>query len=141
MLTQSKILVIDDEEIVRRSYARSLAGMNCNVETARNGHEALEAMEQRSFDIVLLDLMMPGMSGMAVLKLIKEKWPDSEVIIITGYPAVDTAKQAVTLGAYEYLAKPADPDLVIHATHGALLHKQWLLHSDPKPTYAGIESS
>lgn len=133
MVKNSKILIVDDEEIVRRSYARSLAGENCRVEMASNGQDALQVMGQRPFDIVLLDLMMPGMNGMTVLKTIKQKWPESEVIIITGYPAVETAKEAVTLGAYDYLAKPAGPDDVINAAHGAMLHKQWALR------YASVE--
>lgn len=127
MMQQAKILVVDDEEVVRRSYVRSLAGEHCDVEMASSGQDALQAMGQHAFDVVLLDLMMPGMNGMTVLKTIKQKWPESEVVVITGYPAVDTAKEAVTLGAYDYLAKPAGPDDIIHAANGAMLHKQWSL--------------
>lgn len=127
MMQQAKILVVDDEEVVRRSYVRSLAGEHCNVEMASSGQDALQAMGQRAFDVVLLDLMMPGMNGMTVLKTIKQKWPESEVVVITGYPAVDTAKEAVTLGAYDYLAKPAGPEDIVHAANGAMLHKQWSL--------------
>jgi DNA-binding NtrC family response regulator len=127
MMQQAKILVVDDEEVVRRSYVRSLAGEHCDVEMASSGQDALQAMGQHAFDVVLLDLMMPGMNGMTVLKTIKQKWPESEVVVITGYPAVDTAKEAVTLGAYDYLAKPAGPDDIIHAATGAMLHKQWSL--------------
>ena len=127
MIEKAKILVVDDEEVVRRSYVRSLAGEHCDVEMASSGQDALQAMGQHPFDVVLLDLMMPGMNGMTVLKTIKQKWPESEVVVITGYPAVDTAKEAVTLGAYDYLAKPAGPDDIIHAANGAMLHKQWSL--------------
>jgi DNA-binding NtrC family response regulator len=127
MMQQAKILVVDDEEVVRHSYVRSLAGEHCDVEMASSGQDALQAMGQHAFDVVLLDLMMPGMNGMTVLKTIKQKWPESEVVVITGYPAVDTAKEAVTLGAYDYLAKPAGPDDIIHAANGAMLHKQWSL--------------
>jgi DNA-binding NtrC family response regulator len=130
MSKQTQILVVDDEEVVRRSFSRSLTGEHCQVETACNGHDALQVMGLRPFDVVLLDLMMPGMNGLTVLKTIKQRWPESEVIIITGYPAVDTAKQAVTLGAYDYLAKPAGPDEVIQATQSAMLHKKWALRSD-----------
>lgn len=130
MTKQTKILVVDDEEVVRLSFARSLAGEHCNVEMVSSGQDALQAMGQRSFDVVLLDLMMPGMSGMTVLKTIKQKWPESEVIIITGYPAVETAKEAVTLGAYDYLAKPTGPDDIIRVANGAMLHKKWSLRSD-----------
>src|SRR5512144_1061475 len=117
MLEKAKILVVDDEEIVRLSHVRTLSGEHCSVEVVRNGDDALRAMEKHPFDVVLLDLRMPGMDGMAVLKQIKQRWPESEVIIITGYPAVESAKQAVTLGAYDYLAKPVGPDDVINAAN------------------------
>ncbi|MCK9387889.1 MAG: response regulator [Sulfuritalea sp.] len=130
MDAKAKILVVDDEEVVRRSYVRTLASERCSVEAVWNGKDALQVMEQQPFDVVLLDQRMPGMDGMEVLKAIKEKWPESEVIMITGYPAVEFAKQAVSLGAYDYLAKPVGPDQVIEAANGAMLHKRWALHSD-----------
>ncbi len=127
MNAKTKVLVVDDEEVVRRSYVRTLTGESCAVEVAWNGEEALLAMEQQPFDVVLLDQRMPEMDGMEVLKTIKEKWPESEVIMITGYPAIESAKQAVTLGAYDYLAKPVGPDEVINAANAAMLHKTWAL--------------
>ena len=130
MNEQARILVVDDEEVVRLSHLRILAGAHCQVETALNGMEALKVMERGSFDVVLLDQRMPEMDGMAVLKTIKERWPDSEVIIITGYPTVDCAKKAVTLGAYDYLAKPLGPEEVINATNGAMMHKKWALRNE-----------
>ncbi len=130
MNTMTKILVVDDDEIVRRSHLRSLAAIDCSVEGAWDGYEALRAMERDPFDVVLLDLRMPGIDGMTVLKTIKEKWPESEVIIITGYPSVDTAKEAVRLGAYDYIAKPVGPDEVISATTGAVTQKRWSLQRD-----------
>ena len=87
-------------------------------------------MEQRPADVVLLDLRMPGMDGMSVLKMIKQRWPETEVVIITGYPNVDTAKEAVRLGAYDYLAKPVGPDEVINAANGAMTQKKWALRKD-----------
>ncbi len=136
MNEKAKILVVDDEEVVRLSYVRTLAGEHCSVEVVKNGHDALQMMGQQAFDVVLLDLRMPGMDGMTVLKNIKENWPESEVIIITGYPAVESAKEAVTLGAYDYLAKPAGPDEVINAANGAMLHKRWALRSDARQVCA-----
>ena len=130
MTEKATILVVDDEEVVRRSYVRALSGENCSVATVWDGMEALQVMGQHPFDVVLLDLCMPGIGGMTVLKTIKEKWPESEVIIITGYPAVESAKEAVTLGAYDYLAKPVDPDDVINAANGAMLHKRWALRCE-----------
>jgi len=130
MIAKTKILVVDDEEVVRLSYLRTLSGQHCNVDVVADGEDALQKMSLQPFDVVLLDLRMPGMDGMTVLKTIKQKWPESEVIIITGYPAVESAKAAVTLGAYGYLAKPVGPDDVINAANGAMLHKRWTLRCD-----------
>jgi DNA-binding NtrC family response regulator len=127
---KTKILVVDDEEVVRLSHIRTLASVHCNVEVVRDGKEALLVMEQRPADVVLLDLRMPGMDGMAVLKTIKQRWPETEVVIITGYPTVETAKEAVRLGAFDYLAKPVGPDDVINVANGAMTQKRWALHRD-----------
>jgi len=130
MTAQAKILIVDDEEIVRRSYLRALSQEHCSVTAKSNGADALETMGNESFDVVLLDQRMPGMDGMAVLRQIKANWPESEVIMITGYPAVESAKEAVRLGAYDYLAKPVGPDEVIQAANGAMTHKRWALRQE-----------
>lgn len=137
---KTRILVVDDEEVVRLSHIRTLASIHCNVEVVRDGSEALQAMEQRPADVVLLDLRMPGMDGMAVLKTIKQRWPETEVVIITGYPTVETAKEAVRLGAYDYLAKPVGPDDVINVANGAMTQKRWALHRDRAESEKGIGS-
>jgi len=130
MSAMSKVLVVDDDEVVRRCHLRSLCGIDCITQGALNGADALAAMERDPFDVVLLDLRMPGMDGMAVLQAIKEKWPESEVIVITGYPSIESAKEAVRLGAHDYIAKPVGPDEVISATNNALMHKRWSLHPE-----------
>ena len=84
-------------------------------------------MECHRFDIVFLDIRMPDMDGITVLKTIKQRWPECEVIIITGFPTIDTAKEAVTLGAYNYLVKPVSPGDVVGAAKEALRHKHWAL--------------
>ncbi len=138
---KTKILVVDDEEVVRLSHIRTLASVHCNVEVVKNGEEALQVMEQRPADVVLLDLRMPGMDGMAVLKAIKQSWPETEVVIITGYPNIETAKEAVRLGAYDYLAKPVGPDEVINVANGAMTQKKWALHRDKIVSDAGFGAS
>ncbi len=130
MSEKTRVLIVDDEEIVCLSYLRSLTGPHCDVEVAWNGAEALLAMERRRFDLVLLDLRMPGMDGMTVLMTIKQKWPETQVVVITGYPNIETAKEAVRLGAHGYLAKPVGPDEVINAANDAVLQKKWTLHSE-----------
>ena len=130
MDTKARILVIDDEEVVRLSYMRTLASEHCNVQVVTNGFDAIALMETQAFDVVLLDMSMPGMDGMSVLKVIKQRWPECEVVIITGYPGVESAKQAVSLGAFDYLSKPAGPDDVINAANGAMTHKRWALRCE-----------
>ena len=132
MSDKNRILIVDDDEVVRRSYLRSLESISRNIEAASDGEEALQTMEQNPFDVVLLDLRMPGQDGLSVLRTIKQKWPESEVVIITGYPTVDSAKEAVRLGAYDYVAKPVGPQDVISVTDGAMTHKQWALRRVPE---------
>ena len=131
MKAKTKVLVIDDEEIVRLSHHRILAGDRFNVETVLDGIEGLQLLERHPVDVVLLDLRMPGLDGISVLKTIKEKWPETEVVVITGYPSIETAKEAIQLGAYDYLAKPADPDDIMKVTRGAVEQKKWGLHRFP----------
>jgi len=130
MNTKPRILVVDDEEIVRLSHMRVLAGAHCEVEAVINGVEAVRQMKRHPFDVVLLDLRLPGPDGMSVLRTIKQQWPESEVVVITGYPTIETAKEAIRLGAYDYLAKPAHPDDVIRVASAAMLQKTWSLHRD-----------
>ena len=133
-----RLLIVDDEAVVRQAFTRILSGAHCVVDTAADGAEALRKMRERPFDVVLLDLRMPGMDGLSVLRTIKHDWPDSEVIVITGYAALDSAKASVQAGAYDYLAKPVGPDEVLGATHGALAHKRWALKREPAPTVASL---
>ncbi|HEY0857982.1 MAG TPA: response regulator [Albitalea sp.] len=131
MQTPAKILIVDDEEVVRRSYARILEGTNCKVKAAWTWMQVSQLMQSDPYDLVLLDLRMPDMDGMKILKAIRQSWPESEVIIITGYPTLETAKEALTLGAYDYLTKPVGPDQILDAANGAIQHKMWALHTEP----------
>jgi DNA-binding NtrC family response regulator len=130
MNDRANILIVDDEEVVRRSHLRSLASTGCNAQAAGDGNEALRVMERHPFDVILLDLRMPGLDGMDVLKTIKERWPESEVVVITGYPTIESAKESVRLGAFNYLAKPVGPDDVVKAANDAITQKRWAMHSE-----------
>jgi DNA-binding NtrC family response regulator len=130
MNDKANILIVDDEEVVRLSHLRSLEGSDCNTQAAEDGRQALQVMEQHPADVVLLDLRMPDLDGLDVLKVIKQRWPDSEVVVITGYPSIETAKQAVRLGAFNYLAKPLAPNDIIKAATDAVNQKRWALRSD-----------
>ena len=128
--TKGRVLVVDDEEIVRRGFARSLAA-DFDTGSAADASEALEHMKRRPADVVLLDLRMPGAHGLELLKAMKQKWPQTEVVIITGDPSLDSAKEAVRLGAGDYLAKPVGPCEIIDATRNALARKRWTLRTQP----------
>jgi two-component system response regulator AtoC len=131
MISKTKVLVVDDDEVVRGAYQRSLESISRDIAAASDGDEALQTMEQSRFDVVLLDMRMPGQDGMSVLRTIKQKWPESEVVVITGYPTVAGAKEALQLGAYDYVAKPVGPQEVIDVTDGAMTRKHWALHRVP----------
>ncbi len=106
----ARILVVDDEEIVIKSCVRILAGGDYQVDTAADGFAALRMIDDNGYDVVILDIMMPKMDGLEVLRRVKEAHPDIDVIMVTGLSQIDTAVQAMKLGAFDYLPKPFDPD-------------------------------
>jgi len=106
----ARILVVDDEEIVIRSCQRILDGGDYQIDIAHDGREALQRVEQDPYDILILDIMMPNVGGLEVLRRVKEGHPDIDVIMITGLSQIDTAVQAMKLGAFDYISKPFEPD-------------------------------
>jgi DNA-binding NtrC family response regulator len=107
-----RILVVDDEMIVCESCRRILEEEGYEVEAALSGKEAFEKMKANSFDIVITDLKMPGIDGMEVLRTFRKEYPDSIIIMITGFSTVETAVEAMKLGAFDYIPKPFTPDEV-----------------------------
>ncbi len=123
-MSKGRILVIDDESIVRMSCSRALSPEGYEVKAAQSGVEALKILEEEFFDLVLMDLKMPDIDGIEVLKKIKEKWPQTEVIIITGYQTVDTAVKSIKLGAFDYIEKPFTPDALVAAVGNAMASRK-----------------
>jgi len=109
MLSQANILVVDDEETMRDSCRQTLAQNGNRVEVAEDGSKALSVLEKESFDLIILDLKMPGLSGMEVLKKIKEDDPEVVVVVITGYATIESAVEAMKSGAYDFIPKPFTP--------------------------------
>ncbi len=105
-----RILVVDDERDIREGSERILSRLGFQLFTAKRGEEALQIFEEAHPAIVLLDLKMPGIDGMEVLKLLREKDPALLVIVITGYATVETAIEAMKQGAYDFISKPFEPD-------------------------------
>lgn len=110
MTERSRVLVVDDQEEVRRVLAETLTAWEHQVTAVGSGPEALECLKHQLFDAALVDIRMPGMDGLALLREIKRHDPSIEVVMITGHPEVSTAVQALKDGAYDYLTKPFNPD-------------------------------
>jgi DNA-binding NtrC family response regulator len=104
------ILIVDDEPIVRESLRNWLEDVGYKVVTAETGEQALELIATRDFSVIILDIRLPGRTGITVLREVKEKKPDIKVIIITAYPSSDLTAEAMKLGAIDYLVKPIAPD-------------------------------
>jgi FixJ family two-component response regulator len=109
MAKKARILVVDDEPTVGKSIASAIAEKDLEVEYARSGRQALEMDGKKEFQVVITDLMMPGMDGMELLAELKSRRPESLVIMITGFPSVKTAVESVKLGAFDYITKPFTP--------------------------------
>jgi DNA-binding NtrC family response regulator len=122
-VSEGKILIIDDEDIVLKSCYRALTPEGYDVRTAGNGVEGLSMLENEPFDIVMIDVKMPDMDGIELLTLIKEKWPETEVIMMTGY-SDDTLRHtvvnAIKLGAFDYIEKPFTPHSISLSVQKAL---------------------
>ena len=101
-----RVLIVDDEAVVRNGISRALQKRGMFTELASSGREALDFLNDQAFDLVLLDIRMPDMDGIEVLKRIRTGHPETEVIMITGYPTIDSAVHSVKLGALDYLVKP-----------------------------------
>jgi DNA-binding NtrC family response regulator len=119
-MKKESILVIDDEEVMRDSCRQVLVRHGHEVATAANGPAGLELLAEHNFDLVMLDLKMPGLAGMAVLDRIKQAAPETIVVVITGHATIAAAVEAMKLGAYDLLPKPFTPDELMAIVNRAL---------------------
>jgi PAS domain S-box-containing protein len=119
-VTGVRILVVDDEERIREACQMMLANEGYDVDLAENGFAGLKKIEKEHFDILLLDLMMPGMRGIDLLTHVKEKHPDTLVIVITGYATLDHAVEAMKKGAFDFISKPFSPQDLRNVTRKAI---------------------
>ena len=121
--TEEKIvLIVDDEAIVRESLGDCLRD-SYQVVTAETGEEALELIEKQDFDILVVDVRLPGKTGLQVLREVKEVKPYIDSIVITAYPSVELAVEVMKLGAVDYLIKPVAPDNLERLIRETLLKK------------------
>ena len=107
---KTKILVVDDEINVGKSIRQAILSGDYKIDTALSGEEALTKDKKERYDVIITDLMMPGISGLDLLKTIRQERPEVIVILVTGYPTIKTAVQAIKIGAFDYIAKPFTPN-------------------------------
>ncbi len=118
------ILVIDDDAFMRDACYQTLTKRGHSVSLAKSGREGLALLEKWSFDLILLDLKMPGEDGLSVLGTIKELDPEAIVVMVTGYGSIETAVQAIKLGALDFIAKPFTPEDLLKLIDRALRNRR-----------------
>ncbi len=128
MSNRTSILIVDDEKVVRDSLTNWFLEDGHRVGAAENAVEAIRQMQAQPWDIILLDIKMPGMDGMELQQRIKDLDPSATIIFITAHASVDTAVQALKSGAFDYVTKPVDPDYLSHLISNAM--KQRALHRE-----------
>jgi two-component system response regulator HydG len=131
------ILLVDDEPLMRLSMVDALEAVGYDVQAAASGTEGIEAIRQKTFDLVITDLRLPGSDGLAVLKSAKDKAPQTEVVVITAHGSVETAVGAMKLGAFDYITKPFQMDelLLIVERVGRVV----MLHRENQDLKAALE--
>jgi DNA-binding response OmpR family regulator len=118
-----KMLVVDDETDFLETIVKRLKARNIEVTGAESGYQALDLMERQDFDVVILDVKMPGMDGIETLREMKKKKPRTEVIMLTGHASVESGIQGMQLGAFDYVMKPVALDELLEKVRQAYERK------------------
>lgn len=125
------VLVVDDEEDFREALGARLRMRRLEVRTAESGEAALRVLRESPVDVVVLDVRMPGMSGLAATQAIKHSHPLVEIILLTGHASLDASREGMTLGAFDYLLKPIKIDDLIYKiedAHGRKSEQEKKIH-------------
>ncbi|MDD2903491.1 MAG: response regulator [Syntrophales bacterium] len=120
-MKEPMVLIVDDEKNIRLTLSMALEAINITVDTASTGEEALEKLAEIPFKLMLLDLKLPGMDGLEVLRRVTDKYPNLMTIVITAYGSIEVAVEAMKLGAVDFLQKPFDPKAVRDMVRRVLL--------------------
>jgi DNA-binding NtrC family response regulator len=127
MRALATILVVDDDDAVRASCRRVLVDDGYQVDLAGSSEEAVQKVTARHYDLALLDLRFPQLGGLTLLQYLRNHYPDMEVVVITGYPTIENAKESIELGAFDYVMKPLDPHRIRKVVSRALACRPWTL--------------
>ena len=137
-MKRAKLLIVDDEEKILQTMKGSLEDEDYEVLTAKDGQEAMEKVRSENPDLIFLDIWLPGMDGMETLKAIKEYNQSLDVVVMTGHGTMNTAIQAIKLGAFDFLEKPLSLDSIFSVIHSALEHKRAQTH-EAAPALEDVE--
>ena len=122
-MEEFSVLLVDDEEDFLRTIIKRLSKRGIRAQGASRGEQALAMLAEEARDVVVLDVKMPGMDGIEVLKRIKAQWPTTEVIMLTGHASIDAAMEGMGCGAFDYLMKPADLEDLLYKLEDAYRKK------------------
>jgi CheY-like chemotaxis protein len=126
-MEKGRILVLDDDPIITLSCKRILGAEGYSISTVEKGEDALNKLAKEDFDLLISDVRLPDINGMEVLKESRILKPKTDVVIITGYPTLDDAKESTRLGALEYIEKPFTPDFMLNAAKKVFDTRGWIL--------------
>ena len=126
----SKILLVDDEVVFTNNMSKLLTNRGYRVTAVNSGDAAIRALDEEDFDVVVLDLKMPGMDGIATLREIKKLGLFTETLVLTGHGSIDTALAATKLGAYDFLTKPCEIDELVGKIERAWGQKEYADRED-----------
>ncbi len=124
MLQGARILIVDDERTTRLSLSEIFSLRGANTSTAADGNEALAQIQQTTFDLIILDVKMPGVSGLQVLEYVQQHAPGTVCILLTAHATIDSAIRALRQGAFDYVLKPAQPKTIIEVVERGLTKRQ-----------------
>jgi len=124
---KGRILVLDDDPVVTLSCKRILGAEGYSITTVERGEDALNRLSKEEFDLLISDVKLPDISGMVVLKEARIIKPDADVVIITGYPNLEDARESIRLGAFEYIEKPFTPDFMLNVARKVFDKRGWIL--------------
>ena len=119
-MEKTKILLVDDESDVTRILSKRLGRRGYECQAAANGQEAVDAMGQFAFGVIIMDVKMPVMDGMSALQIIHARWPKTQIILLSGHADMQLAVQAMSEGAFGYLMKPVDIDELLFKIEDAV---------------------
>jgi CheY-like chemotaxis protein/glycine cleavage system H lipoate-binding protein len=126
-MDKGKILVLDDDPAVTLSCKRILGAEGYNITTVARGEDALRQLEKDEYELLITDIRLPDTSGIEVVRESKVIQPNTDVVVITGYPTLEDAKESIRLGAFEYIEKPFTPEFMINVARKVFDRRGWIL--------------